>query len=93
MKNARLSLALLLAAGLGACASNARVVDIDSKPSGAVIYINGEKKGVTRSQIRINLESGQRVLLQLSKPRFVPVFQYWNIDEIPDRKVFTMEAD
>lgn len=88
-----LVIALALTASLGACASNVRIVDIDSKPSGAVIYVNGEKKGVTRSQVKIEIESGQRVLIQLAKPRQTPVFQYWRIEEIPEKKLFTMEPE
>lgn len=88
------------AAGLAALAifgcSSARLMDIDSKPSGASIFVNGEKKGVTRSQIKIDFGNASRVLVQLVKPRYKPVFQYWTIDEIPEenpKKIFTLEPD
>lgn len=82
----------LLAPG---CAGNVRVVDIDSKPSGASIYVNGEKKGVTRNekvQIQFN-DATQRVLIQLVKPRFKPVLQYWMLEEVPEKRIFQLEDD
>ena len=89
-------LALVLSI-LPSCISHARYVDIDTKPTGATIFVDGEQKGVTHSQ-KLKLDfSGdptRRILIQISKPRYKPIFQYWSIDEVPElKKVFTMEAD
>lgn len=86
---------LLISILLFSCASSPKVVDIDSKPTGAVVFVNGEKKGTTRCPVKIELDSGSenRVLIQIVKPRYKPMFQYWSYEEIPDKKVFTLEAD
>lgn len=92
---------LLLGAGafmgaLAGCGSLIRHVDIDSKPTGAVIYVDGERRGVTRSKVELNFPSEERrVLIQLVKPRYKPVLQYWTPGEVPDneKKIFVLEVD
>jgi len=87
--------ALLLALALGGC-SSVRLIDIDSKPAGASIYVNGEKKGTTRGKVRIDFKSAGRVMVQIVKARYKPVFQYWTLEEIPDedaKKLFVLEPD
>jgi hypothetical protein len=80
----------------GGCASQMRHVDIDSKPSGATLFVNGEKIGVTRAE-KVKLDFAQdpsrRVLVQVVKPRYRPVFPYWTLDEVPENKVFALEAE
>lgn len=86
-------LPLLLLPG---CGSQVQYVHVDSKPAGAVIYLNGEKKGVTPEThlgIDFGARPGGRVLLQLAKPRYRPVLQYWSAGEVPKRKVFSLEVD
>lgn len=88
--------ATLLALVLGGCASSARLIDIDSKPTGASIYVNGEKKGTTRDKVRVDFKSAGRVMVQIVKARYKPLFQYWTLEEIPDedaKKMFTLEPD
>ena len=72
-------------------------IDIDSKPTGATIYVDGEKTGLTRStklKLDFSDDPSRRVLIQLTKPRYRPVFQYWEFDEVPEeKKVFPLEAD
>jgi hypothetical protein len=80
----------LLAAGC----SSVRKVDIDSKPPNATIYVNGEKKGVTRSEISVDFSKVERVLIQIVKHRYKPILQYWTLDEVPSTKrVFDLELD
>jgi hypothetical protein len=83
--------------GLSACAASVRQVDIDSKPSGAVVYINGENRGTARTKVDLDFGPGgkHRVLIQIVKPRYKPVLQYWTIHEVSetDKKVFMLEAD
>lgn len=86
----------LLPALLTGCGGLRRSVDIDSKPSGAVIYVDGERRGLTRSRVELKFPSEQdRVLIQVSKPRYKPVLQYWTVGEIPDneKKIFVLEVD
>ena len=86
---------LLAALAAGGCASPRKVVDVDSDPSRATIYVNGEKRGVTRSQVTLEFpsENEHRMLLQIVKPGYKPVFQYWYFSEVPDKKVFKLEVD
>ena len=61
---------LPLAAGCGGV-----VVQISSKPQGATIYINGEKKGVTPMQkvlLPFRGDALEPVFIQLSKPGYKP---------------------
>ena len=93
---ARMALLACTVAALAGCAQ-IRYVDIDSKPSGATIYVDGEKKGVTR-EARLKLDFRKdpehRVLIQLVKPRYRPAFMYWSIDEVPEgAKVVSLEAE
>lgn len=92
----RAALLACTVATLASCAQ-VRYVDIDSKPSGATIYVDGEKKGVTR-EARLKLDFRRdpehRVLIQLVKPRYRPAFMYWAIDEVPEgTKVVDLEAE
>ena len=92
---ALLGMALL---GFGAgCAGSARTVDIDSKPTGAAIYVDGERRGLTRSKVELDFrgDTERRILIQVAKPRYKPILQYWTLGEVPDdgKKVFTLEAD
>ena len=61
----------------------------------AVIYVNGERRGTTRDEkVRIQFTTPeQRALIQVLKPRFKPVFQYWMFDEVPEKKIFKLELD
>jgi hypothetical protein len=92
----RIASALLAGAALavGGC-SVTRVVDIDSKPSGAVIFVNGERRGITRDEkVKINFtDASQRVLIQIVKPRYKPAFQYWTHEEVPDKRIFPLDPD
>jgi hypothetical protein len=84
-----------LLAPLAGCSGTVRYVDIDSKPTGAAVYVNGERRGVTRDEkVRIDFtDPTSRVLIQVVKPRYKPAFQYWKIDEVPAKKVFYLEVD
>ncbi len=93
-----LLLAVGCCAGLAAgCESTARYVDLDSKPTGAVIYVDGVRRGLTRSRVELGFEGGPgtRVLIQIVKPRYKPVLQYWTPGEVPEneKKVFVLEAE
>ena len=92
----------LVAAGIAAClaagcAEQSLYVDVDSKPTGAMIYVDGEKRGLTRSRVRLDFDgtSSDRVLIQIVKPRYKPVMQYWTMGEVPEggTKVFVLEVD
>jgi hypothetical protein len=80
---------------LTAGCSEVRVIDIDSKPTGAVIFVDGERKGVTRSTVRLEFSGDptRRVLIQLMKHRYKPAFQYYLLDEVPEKRIFTLEVD
>ena len=84
----------LIALTCGGCAM-IRYVDVDSNPTGAVIYVNGERRGTTRDEkVRIQFTTPeQRALIQVLKPRYKPVFQYWTFDEVPGKKIFKLELD
>ena len=99
-KGAAGCLSFLILAGLCAsltvgCASGVCYVDVDSKPTGAVIYVDGERRGQTRSKVELDFgtDPEKRILLQLLKPRYKPVFQYWTFGEVPGKKVFVLEVD
>lgn len=81
--------AFLLAAGCG----SVHVVDIDTTPTGASIYVDGEKKGITRSSVPVDFGSSQRVLIQIVKHRYKPISQYWTIDDVPEKRIFPLEVD
>jgi hypothetical protein len=81
--------AALIAAGCG----SVRVVDIDTTPTGASIYVDGEKKGVTRSSVPVDFGKSRRVLIQIIKHRYKPISQYWTIDDVPEKRVFPLEVD
>src|SRR3989442_1757171 len=74
-----------------------RVVEIDNRPSearGASIFVNGEKRGVTPARVQIDFGStDQRVLIQVVKPNYKPAFQYWNVFEVPEKRVFDLEDE
>ncbi len=83
-------------AALAGCANSSRFVEIDSKPPGAAIYVNGERRGTTRDEkvlIDFASDTKGRVLIQVVKPRYKPAFQYWTIDEVPAKKLFILEVD
>ena len=85
------------AAFSGCSARETRYVDIDTKPTGAVVYVDGERRGLARSTVRLDFEPGvrERVLIQIVKPRYKPVLQYWSLGEVPEsgKKVFVLEVD
>jgi hypothetical protein len=81
--------ACLLVSGCG----STRIVDIDTIPTGASIYVDGEKKGVTRSSVPVDFGSSARVFIQIVKHRYKPISQYWTIDDVPQRRVFPLEVD
>jgi hypothetical protein len=86
-----------LAAGIASgCGGLTRYVDIDSKPTGASIYVNGEPRGTTRDE-KVRLEfagdPSARAFIQIVKPRYKPTFQYWKMDEVPEKKIFLLEVD
>ena len=97
---------IVLAAGLAlglavpGCAGRTKIVSIDTSPAegsrGASIYINGKRQGLTKNA-RVSLEYGsdrnERVLIQVVKKGFVPEWEYWKFDEVPDEKVFNMEEE
>ena len=89
----RACLACCLLLGIAAGCSSRRTVDVDSKPPGATIYVDGEKKGVTRDQISVDFSRVDRVLIQIVKHRYKPILQYWTIDEVPSKRVFDLEVD
>lgn len=83
-------------AALAGCAGGTRYVDVDSDPGGAVVYVDGERRGHTRATFQLDFESSDdRVLLQLVKPGYRPVLQYWTWGELPanDKKIFVLEVD
>ncbi len=85
---------ILVAVGLG-CART-KLLEIITKPSQATIYVDGEEKGLSPSSIRFNFTSNeeQRVLLQLVKDGYQPVFQYYEFVEVPhERKSWTLDSD
>lgn len=92
-----LSAACSLGAALSGCsAGETRYVDIDTKPTGAVIYVDGERRGLARSTVRLDFaDVRDRVLIQIVKPRYKPVLQYWSLGEVPEsgKKVFVLEVD
>jgi len=93
-RKGRAFLTCCLLLGLASGCSSRRTVDIDSKPPGATIYVDGEKKGVTRDQISVDFSKVDRVLIQIVKHRYKPILQYWTIDEVPSAKrVFDLEVD
>ena len=96
LQSRRLGKALLaccLLLGIAAGCSSRRTVDVDSKTPGATIYVDGEKKGVTRDQISVDFSRVDRVLIQIVKHRYKPILQYWTIDEVPAKRVFDLEVD
>jgi hypothetical protein len=84
----------VLAMLLSGCASY-KIVEINSNPRTAAIYVNGEERGVTpQERVRISFsDRSQRVLIQIVKRGYTPAFQYWTFDEVPDKKIFHLEAD
>ncbi len=81
----------------GCSSRETRYVDIDTKPTGAVIYVDGERRGLSRATVRLDFEEGvrDRVLIQIVKPRYKPVLQYWSLGEVPEtgKKMFVLEVD
>ncbi|MGQ9590236.1 MAG: hypothetical protein ACUVYA_08075 [Planctomycetota bacterium] len=94
---AALSAACALGAALAGCsAGETRYVDVDTKPTGAVIYVDGERRGLARATVRLDFaDVRDRVLIQIVKPRYKPVLQYWSLGEVPEsgKKVFVLEVD
>lgn len=92
-----MSLALatgLLLATAGCSAS--RLVMIDSQPPGASIYVDGETQGITPDAVLLDFsgDRSRRIVVQLVKERYKPIFQTWLIEEVPETtKVFVLEAD
>lgn len=90
------SLAVLLCLSGSGCREVYKV-DIDSKPTGATVYVDGERRGVTRTTVTFDFggDPTRRVLIQIVKPRYKPSFQYWTREEIPEdrKKVFQLEVD
>ena len=91
----------ILAVGLlvSACGGITRVVEIRTRTPetlGASIYVNGEKKGNTPSRVSMTFSGmpGQRVLVQVVKANYKPGFQYWTLEEVPDKpKEFQLEDE
>lgn len=87
-------LSSLVLGGIGC--SSGRILDIDSKPPGASIFVNGEKKGTTRTTVELDFGGVSRVLVQLVKPRYKPLEQYFTLEEITEDRMtkhFVMEAE
>jgi hypothetical protein len=97
---AALAAGLLLALALPGCGGRTKMVSIDTSPAersrGASIYIDGKRQGVTRND-KVRLEYGpdsnQRILIQVVKDGFVPEWEYWKLDEVPEEKVFNLEEE
>ena len=91
-----IALSCLLAFGVVGCGGPVRVVDIDSKPTEATIFVDGVEKGSTRATVQIQFSGDptQRVAIQIIKPRYKPVLQYWSFLEVPEKgRVFVLTPD
>jgi hypothetical protein len=85
---------LLLLMPLGCGGPRIRTASIKSDPSGAVIYVNGEKQGTTPSVVQLIFRTDdptERVLVQLRMEGFVTPEQYWRYTEVPpEGKLFEL---
>lgn len=78
-----------VAMGSAGCGVPTRYVNLDSKPQGATIFINGEEKGVTPVEnLQLSFPGGeqQRVIIQVVKDRYLPFFESWFLREVPTQK-------
>jgi len=88
------AVAMMAALAAGGCAKT--IVQINSKPQAASIYINGERQGATPMQkalLPFGSDPQERVFIQLVKPGYKPVLQMLRRIEIPDdeKLFFTLE--
>ena len=81
----------LLAAGCSA----SRMVRIETKPEGAAIYVNGERRGITPETVEIRFEPdpGGRAIIQIVKEKYKPILQPWRMTEVPNEKTYTLERE
>ncbi|MBI4585436.1 MAG: PEGA domain-containing protein [Planctomycetes bacterium] len=78
----------------GGCA-NTKVAEVLSNPSGASIFVDGEKRGTTPAKVQIDFGSDptRRVLIQVCKHRYQPGFQYWTSEDMEEKKKFELGVD
>lgn len=89
-----LALAFSLLVSVGC--SSVRKLDLDSKPPGATIFVDGERKGTTRATIEIVFGSSGRARLELVKPHYKTAVQELAVEDFPDevtKKVVELEAE
>jgi hypothetical protein len=91
------NLALLLPAllVLAAGCTLSRAVSIESEPSGATIFVNGEERGVTPATVSLHFaDETQRVIIQIVKEGYRPAYQPWYLIEVPEKaKKFALNPE
>src|SRR5678816_794416 len=81
-----------LCVGLAACGSTrAKVIEVDSQPRGATVFVNGEKRGTTttRLQMKYGSDPDERQYVQVVMQGYKPMTEIWKFEELPEKpKVF-----
>jgi len=83
---------LLLSFG---CASRVKVVQIDSSPQGAVVYLDGIETGTTPQLVELMYgdDPDQRHFIQVRRPGKRAFLDIWKFKEVPSNKRYTLENE
>jgi hypothetical protein len=77
-------LALLCTTLLAGCGAPTKTLNVDSKPQGAVVYLDGQEKGTTPLTLQLVYQDPHQIhIVQVRKPSFDPGYQTYLITEVP----------
>lgn len=90
----RLGAPTLLVA-LAACSVPTKIVKIDSDPSPATVYLDGEERGETPMTLELIYDKGphQRHFVQVRREGQKPTLDKWKYLEVPTDKRYTLEDE
>lgn len=88
-------IAVPLSLALFSCGSPVRIVQIDSKPQGAIVYLDGVERGPTPQTLELSYagDPRERHFIQLRLPGYHPMYQTWLFNEVPKTKLFPLQGE
>lgn len=72
-----------------------RMVNVESKPPGAAIFVDGVKVGETPKKVKLDYTRDQtaRKILQINHKYYKPGFQTWTVEEVPQNWNIELRAE
>lgn len=83
-RSGRGALALFLALGAAACGTPQHHVMVETDPPGAVLFVNGERQGVSPRKVTMSFDKYDRAYLQVVRDGRIPSGSWFTPETIPD---------